>query len=188
MGKIILYMQISLDGVVSDVGKWMAMSDEILEDSLAYYDSLDAMVVGGNSYSSLAEYWQNAEKASGSSLEREFARKINAIKKIVVSRSKIDLVWSNSQQLAVKESESLVREMENLKRSSQKDISVESGVRAWQLFLENSLFDELMLFVNPVVVGQGKRLFSDAGPKVTLRLIGSKVFQNGVVALHYQKI
>lgn len=50
MRKIILTMQISLDGIVSDVDQWMMLSDEIIGDSLDYYHTLDAIVIGGNTY------------------------------------------------------------------------------------------------------------------------------------------
>jgi dihydrofolate reductase len=181
-------MQISLDGVVSDPEHWMTISDEILADALEYYNNtLDAILVGSKSYSSLAEYWQTAEMSSNSALERTFARRINEIRKIVISRSKIKLVWNNSQQLMIKDSESLVREIENLKKSGGKNISVEAGVKTWQLFLQNSLFDEILLLIHPIVAGQGKRLFADVGAKVTMQLINSKVYENSVVGLHYQK-
>ncbi|MCD9025242.1 dihydrofolate reductase family protein [Cohnella silvisoli] len=189
MRKVILYMQISLDGVVSDVDQWMTLSDEIVEDALESYNSVDTIVVGGNTYLSMAEYWQSAEKSSNSALERSVAQRINAMKKVVISRSKINnLVWNNSQQLLMDDSDSFVREIENLKNSEGKNISVESGVKTWQLFLQNSLFDELWLFVHPVVAGQGEKLFTDVGTKFSLQLNNSKIYKNGVVGLHYQKI
>jgi dihydrofolate reductase len=89
--KIILYMQITLDGIVSNVDQWMTFSDEILEDALEYYNTLDTIVVGSNTYASMTDYWQNAEMSSNSALERSFAKRINEINKIVISRSKINL-------------------------------------------------------------------------------------------------
>jgi hypothetical protein len=53
MRKIILYMQISLDGVVSNVDQWMTLSDEIVEDALESYNTVDTIVVGSNTYPSL---------------------------------------------------------------------------------------------------------------------------------------
>lgn len=50
MRKVILTMQASLDGVVSDVEQWMTLSDEIIPDSLEYYNTLDAIITGGNTY------------------------------------------------------------------------------------------------------------------------------------------
>ncbi|MBD2755700.1 dihydrofolate reductase family protein [Spirosoma validum] len=85
MRKISLYMNMSLDGIVSDPDKWMSFSDEILEESLAAYDQYDASLMGSNTYPSMADYWQNAEKSSHSALEHSFAKKINEIRKIVIS-------------------------------------------------------------------------------------------------------
>ena len=186
MRKVILQIHTSLDGIISDPEQWAAISDEILADSLEYYNTIDAIIFGSRSYPSLAECWQNAETASQSALERTFAKRINEMRRIVISRSKINLVWSNSQQMVIKDGESLVREIENLKKSEGKNISVEAGTKTWQLFLENSLFDEILLFIQPIVAGQGTKLF-EVGAKMTMRLINSKVYENGVVGLHYQK-
>ncbi|TDF89722.1 dihydrofolate reductase family protein [Paenibacillus piri] len=189
MRKIILYMQISLDGIVSDVNQWMTLSDEIVEDALESYDTVDTIVVGGNTYPSMAEYWQNAETSSDSDLERSVAKRINEMKKVVISRSQItNLVWNNSQQLVIDDSESFVREIKNLKNREGKNISVESGVKTWQLFLQHSLFDEMWLLVHPVVAVQGEKLFTHVETKFSLQLSDSKIYKNGVVGLHYQKI
>lgn len=188
MRHIILTMQASLDGVVSDVEQWMTLSDEIIEDALAFYDTLDAIVIGGHTYPSLAEYWQNAETASESALERRFARKINDLEKLVLSRSEVDLVWRNSRQLPVDDQDSLIAELEALKNGDGRDISVESGVGAWQWFIQNDLFDEIWMWVHPVIVGQGEKLFASVEAKTTLQLKNSKVYGNGVVGLYYRKM
>ncbi|QRG69018.1 dihydrofolate reductase family protein [Brevibacillus choshinensis] len=186
MGKVVLYMQVSLDGVVSDVEQWMNLSDEILEDALAYYDTLDAIVIGGHSYSSMAAYWQQAEDASDSALERRFAKRINELPKIVISRSEQELTWRNSQLLTYRDLESFRMEIEHLKSSTTKDISVESGVRTWRLFLKSALVDELRLLVHPVVAAKGDKLFDEIETQQAWKLSGTKVFSNGVVELHYR--
>jgi dihydrofolate reductase len=163
------------------------LKEEFLEDMVDYYDTLDAVLVGGNTYFSMAEYWQNAEKSSDSTLERTIANKINDIKKIVISRSELDLVWSNSEQIIFQNEESLVSEMEQLRKKMPRGISVESGVRTWQFFTRNDLFDDLWLFVHPVVAAQGDKLFADAGTKLPLLLSNSKIYRNGVIGLYYQK-
>lgn len=185
MGNIVLTMQMSLDGIVSDEYKWMTLSEEIFEDYLEYYNSVDTIVVGRNSYSSLAQHWQQAENSSNS-LERAIAKRINEIPKIVISSSEVDLIWRNSQQIVVKDNQSVARELENLKKRLNK-ISVESGVRTWQLFIQNNLFDELWLLVHPVVVIQGQRLFALAEKQTSLRLNYTKTYNNGVIGLSYQK-
>ncbi|PYI51494.1 dihydrofolate reductase family protein [Paenibacillus flagellatus] len=185
MGSVILTMQLSLDGVVSDEYRWMTLSEQIFEDYLEYYNSVDTIVVGRNSYASLAEHWQRAENSSNS-LERAIARRMNEIPKVVVSHAEVDLVWRNSQQLVVKDERSLAAELEALKRRANR-ISVESGVKTWQSFIRHDLYDELWLLVHPVVASHGERLFSLAERQQPLRLTGSKTYGNGVIGLHYQK-
>ncbi|UFJ41723.1 dihydrofolate reductase family protein [Brevibacillus humidisoli] len=185
MGNIVLTMQISLDGIVSDEDQWMTLSEEILQDYLEYYQTVDTIIVGSNSYSSLARYWEQAEHSSDS-LERAIAKRINEIPKVVISRSEVDVIWRNSQQLVVKDAHSLQRELEQLKTRANK-ISVESGVKTWQLFIQNDLFDELWLLVHPVIVSRGERLFALAEKQSPLHLRSTKAYQNGVVGLYYQK-
>ncbi|WP_248924739.1 dihydrofolate reductase family protein [Paenibacillus hamazuiensis] len=186
MGKIILTMHTSLDGVVTNEDQWMTFSDEILEEYKEYYNGIDRIVVGGNTYPALAEYWQNAEQSSESVLERSIAKNINDIPKIVISRSRKDLVWRNSEQIVIEDHESFVREMQALK-NTESNISVESGLKTWQLFIQNGLFDDLWMFVHPVIASQGEKLFEASGDKQVLHLTKNKSFGNGVIGLYYEK-
>ncbi|WP_248925008.1 dihydrofolate reductase family protein [Paenibacillus hamazuiensis] len=185
MGNIVLTMQLSLDGVVSDEYRWMSLCEEIFEDYLEYYNTVDTIIVGRNSYASLAGHWQQAENSSNS-LERAIARRMNEIPKVVISHSEVELIWRNSQQIAVRDDQSLARELEDLKKRRNR-ISVESGVKTWQSFIQNDLYDELWLLVHPVIASQGDRLFALAGKQQPLRLTRSKTYENGVIGLHYQK-
>ena len=187
MRKIILKMQISLDGIVSDVEQWMTMNDEMIEDILQFYNSLDAIAIGGRTYPSLAEMWQSAENSEGSELMRKFAVKINDIEKIVLSRSPVDLVWKNSRQLPADNDDSLIREINSLKNSKGKNISVESGAGVWHAFIRTSTFDDIWMFVHPVVVGKGTHLFVNNDTKLSMKPIKTKKYSNGVVGLYYQK-
>ncbi|MFM9277118.1 dihydrofolate reductase family protein [Paenibacillus jiagnxiensis] len=186
MAKAILTMHMSLDGIVTNEDQWFTMSDEILEEYLDYYNGIERIIVGGNTYSELAEYWQNAEQSSPSAIERSIAKRINDIPKIVISRSVKDLVWRNSEQITVKDEESLVREMQNLK-DTVGTISVESGLRTWQFFIQYGLFDDLWVFVHPAIASHGEKLFESPEKAYSLQLTDSKSFSNGVVGLYYQR-
>lgn len=186
MGEIIITMQMSLDGVVSHEDRWMSLSDEILEGYLEYYKTVDALVVGANTYAGLAQYWQDAEVSSESSLERAVAKCLNDRPKFVLSRSEIDLVWRNSQTVIVPDADAFVREMDRL-RSRFGNISVESGVKTWQRCIKHRLFDHLWVLVHPVIASEGDRLFAQARQQQPLKLVNSKTYQNGVVGLHYRK-
>ncbi|WP_276351468.1 dihydrofolate reductase family protein [Cohnella caldifontis] len=185
MGKAILTLHMSLDGVVSDVESWMSMTDEMLERYLAYYRTVDAIVVGGGTYVSMAEYWQHAETFSDSRVEREIARQINDKPKYVLSRSPLEPVWRNSQPILYANREFPVREVARLKQETG-NLSVESGVRTWQAFIRHDLFDDLWLFIHPVVVS-GDKLFDTAETKLELELSSHRTYSNGVIELDYRK-
>jgi len=186
MGEIFITMQMSLDGIVSQEDRWMSLSDEILEDYLAYYKTVDALAVGANTYAGHAQYWPNAEAYSDSSLERAVAKSLNDHRKFVLTRSEIDLAWRNSQPVIVTDDDSFVRKMEKLK-SNVGRISVESGVKTWQRCIQHQLFDELWVLVHPVIAAEGDKLFALANVQQSLKLVKSKTYQNGVMGLHYRK-
>lgn len=185
MGEIVLTMQMSLDGVVSEEHKWMTLSEEIFEDYLEYYKTVDTIIVGRNTYASLADHWQQAENSSNS-LERAIAQKMNEIPKVVISHSDVALSWRNSELWLVHDNPSLAEKLEVRKKEARR-ISVESGVRTWQSFIEHDLYDKLWLLVHPVIAAAGERLFALAGQQRSLRLTGAKTYSNGVVGLHYKK-
>ena len=187
MRKVILNMQISLDGVVSDPERWMTLSDDIIEDRIEYYRTLDSVVFGSHTFPSLAVYWQKTEKIAPSMAEKRFAETINAINKIVISRTPQDLTWRNSQQLFFRDNDDFIKQIKDLKNNPGKNISVESGIHTWILFLQNSLFDEMHLFVHPVIAGSGQKLFSEIEAKSILQLKNAKIYQNGVMALQYER-
>ena len=187
MGKIILNFQISLDGVISDPDKWAKIDDVLLQSSIERYDKLDAVIFGSNTYPSMAEYWQNAEKSSENALERELAQKLNDKKKYVLSRSDVEIVWRNSELLKIDGIESLAQKLKKLKDENENDITVESGLKLWQIFIQNSLFDVISWHVHPVVAGIGEKLFDSDEAKMKLRLGETKIFENGIARLNYHK-
>ncbi|WP_327077656.1 dihydrofolate reductase family protein [Kroppenstedtia eburnea] len=88
--------------------------------------------------------------------------------------------------MLVENDDSFIREVENLKHHASK-ISVESGIKTWQRFIQHDFFDDLWLLVHPVIVSQGERLFAEAEKQTPMKLNSSKTYQNGVVGLWYQK-
>lgn len=187
MGKIILNFQMSFDGVVSDPDKWANIDDILLRESVDRYDELDAVIFGSETYAGMAEYWENAEKTSENPLERELARKLNEKKKYVVSRSEVEIVWRNSELLKFDDIKSLAQKLEKLKSETEKDITVESGLKLWQIFIQNSLFDLICCQIHPIIAGGGEKLFDGDFKKMSLRLGETKIFENGIAQLNYYK-
>lgn len=187
MRKIILKMQISLDGVVSGEGEWMSFSDSIVSDVLEYYDNLDTIIIGSKFYSFLSDYWQTAEKSSTSQTEKLFAHQINKMYKIVPSRSTVNLTWKNSEHLLFKDKENFIKLIQEIRGKEGKNISIESGIGMWKLFIDNNLFDELLLYVHPTIVGNGVKIFDKINDKAYLKLKSSKTLDKDVIKLHYEK-
>lgn len=185
--KVILSFQISLDGIASDPDQWMSFSDDILLDALDYYKDVDAAIFGGGTYPFMSNYWTKAEQSSQSALEREFARKLNDTQKIVLSRKPVELTWRNSWQLIYSDDASFIRLVQGLREKDGKDITVESGIGMWKQFLRHNLFDELMIFVHPAVVGKGEKLFDSINSTADLRMKSCRPIDRGVVRLLYEK-
>lgn len=188
MRKIFLHFAITLDGMVSNVEQWISLTDEAIEDSSAYHDTIDAIIFGKNTYAPLTEYWQNAETSSNSAAERTFAKKINNIHKFVLSHSGVELAWKNSELLRVKNGEAFKQAIERLKNIPGKNIAVDAGEGTWRSFLEHDLWDGIDMLIHPLVIGHGKPLFVSIPTKAPLRLVENKTYDNGVVNLRYEKL
>lgn len=188
MRKMILHFAITLDGMVSNVEKWVAIDDEALHDSEKYQETLDAIIFGKNSYQPLREYWVNAETASKSQGERLFAKSLNQMHKYVLSHSEVELTWKNSELLQAKDGETFKRIISDLKNAPGKDIWADAGEGVWRSFLKYNLWDGLDMLVHPLILGYGKPLFESFPIKTPLRLVYSKAYKNGLINLRYEKI
>jgi dihydrofolate reductase len=188
MRKIILHFAVTLDGIVSDVEKWVNIDDEALKDSADYQETLDAIIFGKNSYQPLVEYWLNAEIASKSTAERDFAKSLNEMHKYVLSHGDVDLTWKNSELLRAKDGEAFKQAIIQLKNAPGNDIWVDAGEGVWRSFLEYDLWDGLDMLVHPVILGYGKPLLASFPSKIPLRLVYSKTYTNGLLNLRYEKV
>jgi dihydrofolate reductase len=90
--------------------------------------------------------------------------------------------WQNSTLIPAR---SAAAEIAELKRQPGKGIGMTGSATLVSWLLRQGLLDELHLFVFPVVLGSGKRLFSEPGDKLLLKLIDSVTFETGVVHLTY---
>lgn len=188
MRKIILHFAITLDGMVSGVEQWVSLDEENLRDQSAYQDDIDAIIIGKNSVEGLTYYWPKAETSSSSAAERDFAKKINAIRKYILAHGEADLGWNNSELLRVKDGKAFKKAIEQLRNAPGKDIWVDAGEGTWRSFLEADLWDGLDMMVHPLVLGKGTPLLTSLASKAALHLVSSKTYANGVVNLHYERV
>jgi dihydrofolate reductase len=130
-----------------------------------------AMVLGRRTFDIMAAYWPTAP-------EEEGARVFNDATKYVASRTRPDLeAWSNSVLIEGDAADGLAA----LKAEDGPELQVHGSANLIQTLLRHSLVDEFRLWVFPVVLGSGKRLFDDGTVPSGLRLTGSTVSSTGVV-------
>ena len=179
MGRIIVSDNISLDGVMQDPagnegfarGGWVgAIADRPELAQLALDDAVgsDAMLMGRRTYEWFAGRWPSRTGA--------LADRLNGLPKFVMSSTLRDPAWNNTTVLAG----DLLAEVDELDRRVDRDILVTASARIVRTLLEHDLVDELELLVVPVVLGQGTRLFAEAGQDIALDLVDSRTDSKGV--------
>jgi dihydrofolate reductase len=172
----------ALDGVVDPgVGNWhFPYFNEEMGSAVDGTHDADVMLFGRVTYDSFAGAWPEREAAGGE--DAPFAKRIGDMRKIVASRSRLELSWRNSEQLQG----DLVESVKELKRDPTiHRVALSGSVSVVRQLLDAGLLDELHLFVHPATAGSGLRLFEEGGPARHLRLISAQPFQTGVVYLVY---
>lgn len=174
MGSINAGLFIALDGVIEAPQTWQG--DLFNEEMGAAVGGLmsgnDAMLLGRHTYEEFAAFWPNADPAD------PFTAQMNGTRKYVVSSTLDRADWENSTLVNGDVKAQLVE----LKKDKQLGVTGSATLVRW--LLQEGLVDELHLFVHPVAVGSGKRLF-EPGEKIELGLISSTAFKTGVVHLVY---
>jgi dihydrofolate reductase len=187
MGKIVISTNVSLDGVVQDPdgeegfsrGGWFAQyGGKDLEEwgKVEYAEALDtaALLLGRRS-----DEWFGARWASRPG---EWADRLNRLPKYVVSATLQDPRWTNVTVLTG----NVVDEVTRLKRELDGDIVVYASYQLGRTLIDHDLVDELRLFVFPVVVGAGERLFGETAGHKPFRLASSRTVGSGLVFLTYE--
>lgn len=134
-----------------------------------------AMVLGRRTYDIMAAHWPHAPEETG-------AKIFNEATKYVASRSTRTLEWSNSVQIEGDAAEGLAA----LKQQDGPELQVHGSADLLQTLLRHRLVDQYRLWIFPVVVGSGKRLFADGTVPSGLTLVDSKVSTTGVVIGTYE--
>jgi dihydrofolate reductase len=139
--------------------------------------AMDALLLGRRTYDIFAGYWPHQLNGP----DAEIARAFDAIPKYVASRGAPDLGWRDSHLLG----SDLVTEITAL-RERHREIHVIGSINFARTLVAHGLFDQLNLWVYPIVVGQGKRLFEADGPPAALELLATPAASaKGAVLLRY---
>ena len=175
MRQIVAGLFISLDGVVEAPEKWTGpyFNDQVGQAVGALMASNDAMLLGRVTYEGFAEAFGGQ---SGG-----MADQMNNTPKYVVSRTLTSADWENSTLI----NGDVAARIDELKQQPGRNIGMSGSSTLVSWLLRYTLLDRLDLLVFPVMLGSGKRLFSEPDGPVPLTLTGSETFSTGVVHLTY---
>jgi len=189
MRKIVSFMHVSLDGFVASTDEgmaslgWISQSDDLF----AYVDQriqqTDTALYGRVTYQMMESYWPTAtEQPNASTHDQAHSRWYKAARKIVLSKT---LLEKNNPDTKIISSH-LSDEISKLKHSAGSDILVFGSPGATHALMAENLIDEYWLFINPILLGQGIPLFKNIKDRTALTLVKSKLFDSGVLFLHYE--
>jgi dihydrofolate reductase len=193
MRKIIVGAQVSLDGVMQapggpwedptggfQFGGWaMPYFDEVAgaEIDRLFHDC--DLLLGRKTYEIFAGYWPHYDENAPAG---NIARVFNRIRKYVVSRSgDVDTSWRGSV---------LLRDLEEVKRLRAEDgpsLVTQGSTELIHALFANDLVDQLSVWVVPVILGNGKKLFADGSVPHSYKLSRSRVARTGVMIAHYDR-
>lgn len=145
-------------------------------------DSVDVALLGRKAYEVLAAYWPEAEKNPKSPADLAFARKMNRLEKIVISRTLERPAWENTRVVG----DGLAETIRELRSREGKSMVVWAGAHAVRSLLELGVLDELRLLVHPILLGRGARLFEGIGRRYVLEPLRTTATSSGVVVLYYK--
>jgi dihydrofolate reductase len=137
------------------------------------YESADAFLFGRRTYELFVDSWGSGRDVPG---WEPVVRALNTRPKYVASTTLADPAWSGTTVL----SDDLATAIADLKAKPGGELQVHGSGALTRWLLENDLVDEMTLVVVPVVLGQGARLFPDAGPDLALDPVESRVDSKGV--------
>lgn len=191
MRKIITTTFVTLDGVMQapggptedtsggfNYGGWIFYYwDEMMGKVMSEFMALPfELLLGKRTYDIFAAFWPFTKQ------DPEVAKPFNATKKWVVSDKPAELSWSNSEIITG----DVVPQIRRLKEQEGPDLWIHGSGNLIQTLLKYHLIDVMHIWIFPVTIGSGKRLFAEGTQAQDFKLIDSKVSTTGVVIATYE--
>jgi len=184
MRKIIVQEMLSVDGFFARPNgeiDWHVVDAEFNDYASSVLDSVDALVFGRVTYDLMAGYWPSPDALKDDPI---IAAKMNALPKIVFSKTRETLDWNVSQILH----EIDPKAIQGLKEQPGKDLIIFGSGTIVSALTQLGLVDEFRLFVAPVILGKGKTLFPTVDPSQKLQLVWTKSFGSGNILNCYHPL
>jgi dihydrofolate reductase len=184
MRNVIFAINITIDGCCDHTK--VIGDEEIHEYFTRLMRDVDLLVFGRKTYELMVPFWPDVAKhhSGQTKAENEFAQAFNSIDKIVFSQSLEGAEGSNTRIVRT----NLQDEILKLKQEKGTNI-LTGGVAIPSQLIELGLVDEFRFVVHPIVAGEGRRLLEGISlqERLQLKLVESKIFKSGCVALRYLK-
>jgi dihydrofolate reductase len=183
MRNVIFSINITVDGCCDHTK--MIPDEEQFGYIMHLMRDIDLLVFGRKTYQLMVPYWPDAAKdPSATKEDKEFGQTFDSINKIVFSQTLGSAEGINTRIVRT----SLRDEILKLKKEQGKSILL-GGVSIPSQLIELGLVDEYHFVVHPIIAGEGRRLLEGVSlpEKLQLKLVESKIFKSGCVALHYMK-
>jgi dihydrofolate reductase len=181
MRKLFSFLFASLDGYHEthdhDI-HWQDVDDEFDAFDLAQLDEAGAILLGRVTYEGFAEFWSTPAAHEADSIR---AKRLNALPKVVVSRTLREAQWENTTIIGADADV----ELRKLKEQPGKDIQLIGSAKLTGYLIQAGLLDELRVMVSPVLLGGGNPAFPVSG-QVSMELLRSRQFSNGNMLLVYR--
>jgi dihydrofolate reductase len=181
MRKLIVFNNVSLNGYFADANNgisWVSKDAELAEFAAENAKAGGTLLFGRKTYELMAGYWPTPLAIKNDPV---MAERMNALPKVVFSRTLDTASWSNTQ-LVKGDPVAAVR---NMKQQPGTDMAILGSGSIVAQLAPHSLIDEYHVMVNPVVLGKGRTMFDGIEEKLALRLLSTRTFKNGNILLCY---
>lgn len=193
MRKMILQMQMSVDGYLGrkgegpewqmwDWGKDCTWDPKLIQVFIDLFEDVDCILLGRNIIEGgYLDHWTEMAKLYPAQPEFAFAKRILAVRKIVISNTLTESRWPRTEIAKLP----LAEEVSRLKAETGKNIIAFGGVGLAASLIESDVIDEFQFYVNPVALGDGLTIFNETDVDTKLRLLGAQGYDCGIVVNRY---
>jgi|SRR5947209_7573449 len=188
MRRVVVLEHISLDGYLAGPDgdmSWMRVDDELWDYVTPIIDAADTAIYGRITYQMMQAYWPTAaDDPHATPHDIHHSQWTKTATKLVFSKTLLAAPWDASGDATLMRDD-VATVIRHLRQQSGKNLVVLGSASLARTLIRDGLVDDYRINLNPVVVGGGTPLFPDTTSVRPLRLESSRIFQSGVVGLHY---
>jgi dihydrofolate reductase len=185
--RLFVSMIVSLDGYIEGPKReldWFVEEAQFEQYADEMIDSVGLALYGRRAYEAMLSYWPNAEVNPRSPADLSFARRMNALPKVVLSRTLQRADWNNTRIV----SDNVKETITELKQQAGKPVVAWAGAGLVSTLTRLELVDEYRLIICPVVLGAGTPFFAEPDLKPKLKLVRTTQLGSSVVVLCYEPV